>query len=267
MGADDWHDPHDLIPETFKREYRSFESVRDALEHQERLPSSTPEAARARCPDCGSTSITPHNTAPDGGPAPADWKCTECKTWFDDPEKPTMNDYDTKKSTRFRWNREEDILLPENRSALGAAPDDFEWVAQDDLKDPDERGMNALFAGLDRETLLAVTIVLREPWRDSGPSYPEIAELLPYADSWVGHRVREWRDGEHRDLVPDPTAEPEPAPSNDPPIDPRAAVGRIGGDYEELVDERTASSDASSGPAAVATDGGRRRRWGAFGSG
>jgi hypothetical protein len=67
--------------------------------------------------------------------------------------------------------------------------------------------------------------------------------------------------------VPDPTAaDVEPAPSNDPPIDPRAAVARIGGDYEDLVAERAGNTDASSDTGAVATDGGRRSRWGAYGS-
>jgi hypothetical protein len=34
-----------------------------------------------------------------------------------------------------------------------------------------------------------------------GESYPDAAELVEYGDTWVGDRVREWRRGEHRDLL------------------------------------------------------------------
>jgi hypothetical protein len=241
MGSEDWSDPYDLVPESFQNEFPNADSVRDALTHAGRLPSSTPDGARARCTDCGSSSITPHNTGP-GADARADWKCTECGTWLDEPEQPDMTNYQTRKSTRFRWNREEDILLPKSRSPL----------------DPP-------FADAERETAVALAILLRRPWReeDARRSYTKVARYLSYKDSWVGHRVREWRDGEHRDLVPDPTAEPEPAPRNEPALNPRAAVARIGGDYEELVADR---AEANSEASAVATDGGRVRRWDAYGS-
>jgi len=38
-------------------------------------------------------------------------------------------------------------------------------------------------------------------------SYADAAELVPYADSWVGDRVREWQRGDHRDLVVAPNGE------------------------------------------------------------
>jgi len=34
-----------------------------------------------------------------------------------------------------------------------------------------------------------------------GMSYPDAADLVPYGDTWVGDRVREWKKGDHRDLV------------------------------------------------------------------
>lgn len=46
-----------------------------------------------------------------------------------------------------------------------------------------------------------------KPWDDdAGMKYREVAndDLVDYGKSWVGDRVREWRDGDHRDLVPDP---------------------------------------------------------------
>ena len=144
----------------------------------------------------------------------------------------------------------------------------FDWIDTDELADPDEQGeLEGPLTDLGREQAVRYAILLRAPWDDADTlSYAKIATALPFGNSWVGHRVREWKDGEHRELVPDPTAEPEPAPSNDPPIDPSVAVARIGGNYEELV-ERTESTDASSDATALATDGGRRRRWGAYGSG
>ena len=108
----------------------------------------------------------------------------------------------------------------------------FDWIGDDDLADPDERGFDALLAGYDDETLIEVAIRLYQPWNDSnGPSYREIAEILPYGTGWIGPRIRAWRDGEYRELVADPT----------PSVD-------------------------GDGATAVATDGGRASRWDAFGS-
>lgn len=36
-----------------------------------------------------------------------------------------------------------------------------------------------------------------------GQSYLDAADLVPYKDSWVGNRVREWRRGDYRDLLPE----------------------------------------------------------------
>jgi len=247
MGADEWHDPHDIIPEEFREEFGDSETVADALRRAEGRPSTTPDSERERCPFCGSLSVEQrsprsHQLQPDLSA----WKCRAegCRRGFDSPADETT------------------IPMTDERA------NPFEWIGDDEQHDPDDRtALDPPLVGIDRETALEVALRLREPWRDAeAPSYTEIARYLPYADSWVGHRVREWRDGEHRDLVPDPTAEPEPAPSNDPPIDPRAAVARIGGDYEELVAERAGSTDASSDTGAVATDGGRRSRWDAYGS-
>ena len=241
MGAEDWHDPHDLIPEQFRERFADSETVAAALRRAESLPSSTPDSERRCCPDCFSVSITPKSNSSmteSTNRLEGSWKCTECEHHFDKP-------------------------LDMNPKATA-----FEWIDSDELPDTDARERLTPSLDVDRETAVRYALLLRAPWRDDEPlSYTEIAAALPYEDSWVGNRVREWRDGEHRDLVPDPTADPEPAPSSDPPIDPRAAVARIGGGYEELVAERAATADASSGATAVATDGGRVRRWDAYGSG
>jgi len=50
-------------------------------------------------------------------------------------------------------------------------------------------------------------IRLYEPWdEDTEKTYREVAKVIDeFSHAWVGDRVREWRNGEHRDLVPDPT--------------------------------------------------------------
>jgi hypothetical protein len=229
MGAEIWDDPHGLVPEAFKNTFPEHDSVRDALRHAERLASSTPPEDRAGvCPDCGSVAISPIGTHQGGG-SEYDWKCNECEHRFTDPDKTDLDEYDHTEHYRFNFLDGESLLNPARRTELDR-PFDYP-----DPADPEERRMGPLFAGLDRETLIALVLVLREPWTEAGPTYAEIAELVPYKRSWVGHRVREWRDGEHRELVPDPTADPEPITVDD------------------------------SGATAVATDGGRRR-WDAYGS-
>ena len=210
MGAEDWHDPHDLIPEQFRERFGDSETVAAALRRAESLPSSTPDSERRCCRECYSVSITPKmdTMAQQPNRRAGAWKCTECEEHFSEP-------------------------LNMNPKATA-----FDWIEPDELPGADARERPTPSLDVDRETAVRYAILLRAPWRDDEPlSYTEIAAALPYEDSWVGHRVREWRDGEHRELVPDPTAEPEPI----------------------TVDEQ-------GGASALATDGGRRSRWDAFGS-
>jgi len=60
-----------------------------------------------------------------------------------------------------------------------------------------------------RRELIKLAIRLYKPW-DNGStrSYEEVADgIAEKSDSWVGNRVREWKNGEHRQLVPDPRGE------------------------------------------------------------
>lgn len=63
---------------------------------------------------------------------------------------------------------------------------------------------------VERRQAIKYAIRLYRPWEeDGGVSQREVASTLlrdEYSESWVGNRVREWKDGEHRDLVEDPTA-------------------------------------------------------------
>jgi hypothetical protein len=219
MGAENWNDPHDIIPEEFREEFADSETVADALRRAALRPSTTSLGDRPRCPECNSTHVSAKASQIEGDENRREggYKCgkTDCMAHFDEPV------YNTA------------IPMNDNRTYQ------FEWIEPDDIPDADERTpLDPPLADIDRETAVEVALWLREPWRDAeGPSYTEIARYLPYADSWVGHRVREWRDGEHRELVPNPTAEPEPITVNE-----------------------------QGGATAVATDGGRVRRWDAFGS-
>jgi len=58
-----------------------------------------------------------------------------------------------------------------------------------------------------RRDAIKYTIRLYEPWNDENENtYQDVAQVVDeYGKSWVGNRIKEWRKGEHRDLVPDPT--------------------------------------------------------------
>lgn len=62
---------------------------------------------------------------------------------------------------------------------------------------------------IERQELTKVAIRLYRPWdEDAGHSYEDVADAIAdRGESWVGNRVREWKKGKHRDLVPDPTEE------------------------------------------------------------
>jgi len=59
---------------------------------------------------------------------------------------------------------------------------------------------------IERREQIKVAIRLYKPWdTDTTRSYEEVADALAEkSDTWVGNRVREWKNGKHRELVPDP---------------------------------------------------------------
>lgn len=71
---------------------------------------------------------------------------------------------------------------------------------EDEVEDPDV---------IRRREAIRYAIRLYEPWNgENDTTYMEVASVIEgYQKSWVSNRVHEWRDGEHRDLVPDPTEE------------------------------------------------------------
>jgi hypothetical protein len=68
----------------------------------------------------------------------------------------------------------------------------------DDEDDQDEAGPDPTQVDTDRQVKAALRAVLIQ-----GQSYPDAAELVDFKDTWVGDRVREWRRGDHRDLLPE----------------------------------------------------------------
>jgi len=73
---------------------------------------------------------------------------------------------------------------------------------EDEEIDPEAAAENAA-----REKSIKAALRAVKPWdNDGGMSQKDAAELVDYSESWVGNRVREWRDGHHRDLVAEPEA-------------------------------------------------------------
>lgn len=58
-----------------------------------------------------------------------------------------------------------------------------------------------------RQERIETAIRLYQPWDDEQDhSYEDVAATIPeFGREWVGQRVREWKRGEHRDIVADPT--------------------------------------------------------------
>ena len=243
MASRDQTPAHDITPPEFLDEHLdefdvdrdrvadvSTDEIAEALRIAAAQPSTTDSDMFERCPDC----LTPNihlktQTARSVERKPGEYRCHECGAHFDDPRDPLA---ECPVERAWTWLLEQHAHRTKHNNTMPMNTP-FEWLSPDELTDPAERStLDPPLADVDRETAVEAALRLREPWRDGETlSYTEIARYLPFADSWVGHRVREWRAGEHRDLVerPGPTVDDE--------------------------------SDAT----ALATDGGRRRRWSAFG--
>jgi hypothetical protein len=83
--------------------------------------------------------------------------------------------------TKDVWDADE--LSANNKSTETTDPDDARWEEQ-----------------------VKTAIRLYRPWDDSRDhTYKEVAKVVGRSDTWVGNRIQEWRDDEHRDLVSNPT--------------------------------------------------------------
>ena len=87
----------------------------------------------------------------------------------------------------------------EHEASSFSVVEDGDDGEQDDGPDPDE---------VRRQEAVATVVRACKPWSDDdGLNYREAAELVDYGKSWVGDRVREWVDGDHRDLLDAPDSE------------------------------------------------------------
>lgn len=83
--------------------------------------------------------------------------------------------------TKDVWDADE--LSANNNSTETTDPDDARWEEQ-----------------------VKTAIRLYRPWDDSRDhTYKEVGKAVGRSDTWVGNRIQEWRDDEHRDLVSNPT--------------------------------------------------------------
>lgn len=95
-----------------------------------------------------------------------------------------------------RLEQQKDELLDQEEFAIDAiqGEDDEE---DDTLSEDDIR----------RQERIETAIRLYQPWSDDiEHSYEDVARSIPeFGREWVGQRVREWKAGEHREIVDDPT--------------------------------------------------------------
>lgn len=154
-------------------------SYEEAINRAEQAPTTTPAEELPRCPECQSQRIK-HKTEKHDGQGAKDgaYVCTACRNHFEEP-----------------------VYLDPASEEAAEESDPFEWVDADDLAEPPLRRQ---LAELDDRRLAALVIYLYRPWSPTGPSYRDLGPILPYSPTWVGDRVREWKDGEYHDLVRDP---------------------------------------------------------------
>lgn len=80
------------------------------------------------------------------------------------------------------------------------------WDADDLAEDDDDEPELLEPEVAERREAIKYAIRLYRPWDDDADvSQSDVADVIEdYSASWVGNRVREWQDGEHRNLVPAP---------------------------------------------------------------
>ena len=226
----------DIVPDEFvetmdARSSDDIDTVAEALRVAERQPSSTPTADRRRCPDCLSVKVAPR---PDTGvsacgecgatfgaalPSLADARrradhalddddavCPACGSSDRYPVPETVADIDAKYVCLSCGERHDE---PDTDTDTETMTDEtetrFRWIDDEQLHDDTDRGLTPVLRGVADRDLIEIVVRVREPWTaDATPSYRDLAEIVPYSRTWVGDRVREWRDGEHRELVPGP---------------------------------------------------------------
>ena len=195
--AADPRDPHGIFADiggvdAFLDEHDA-DTLEEALEHAEEMPSTTPAADMRRCRNCGSrrcrkkkSKIKPEHMKPESH------RCEECGTHQNDPAPPL-----SAVGPDVDW-------AEDNAKHTG-----FEWVV--DSRDLDEQPEPSLHPDLpdlqerDRDVAARWVVLLSKPWSDDdGLSIRETAEHIPFGRGFVNDVRQEWRRGE---LDPAITAE------------------------------------------------------------
>jgi hypothetical protein len=178
-------------------------SYSEAIEKAQQASTTTPADELPRCPECDTRRIK-HKTQKHEGQGAKDgaYVCTN-RHHFDDPVyvdggEATDDAEDVDDNAEEADDNAEEVDDPDD---LAEKVDPFDWLTDDDLADPP---LPRRLDELDDRRLAALVIYLYRPWSPTGPSYRELGSVLPYSSDWVGYRVREWKDGDHRDLVRDP---------------------------------------------------------------
>lgn len=183
----------EIVPDDFT-EYYPGDTIAECLEYAHRqAPTSTPASEVKRCPTCGTQRVYPRGTDASAGPPreyDSAYKCARGHR-FDDPVFGDPEELDL------------DADVGEEDTDTEDEEDPFVWVDPEDLAEPP---LTRQLAALDDDTLAALAIYCYRPWNhtEADPSYRELSRIFPYSRDWVGPRVREWKDGGHREKVADP---------------------------------------------------------------
>lgn len=80
-------------------------------------------------------------------------------------------------------------------------PSPFDVVDVEDDEDDDQEDDQ----DVRRQEAIRTALKAVQPWDDdNGMFYDDAGQIVGYSESWVGDRVKEWKRGEHRDLVESP---------------------------------------------------------------
>ena len=125
---------------------------------------------------------------------------TKALSYGNDPDRIAFPNMDAEGDPYYRHltERKDELIHSSSWDA-----DTLEGDADGDAEEP------ATPEEIERREQIKVAIRLYKPWDDdTAHSYEEVADALAEkSDTWVGNRVREWKNGKHRELVPDPREE------------------------------------------------------------
>jgi len=92
--------------------------------------------------------------------------------------------------------RKDELINADNWNANQLHADD------EDEEPPDPKEIR-------RNEQIRIAVRLYEPWDEENHrmSYNEVGNVVGKSESWAGNVIRDWRNGDYRDLVPNPTAD------------------------------------------------------------